>query len=205
MGIQTIPFAVSLPTSTLQDFDEPNPKEEAMALMGDTGIVGSIVLMGEKLAMIWVGWGQIQYSSSKAAANTVASGSLGRDFGKGAPIMGQLLVSMPRTHYRGAFGTGAKEPSTSQLIGSVSNEDQMLANQMASRLSVRSGRAIFISCQLSSAATNGVGPDGSPVSGIHTADSWTTGLNSEMISHKAAALAEKEIWKILQENGTKGR
>ena len=69
---------------------------------------------------------------------------------KGTPTMGQLVVAMPRTSYKGAFGTNDREASCSQLIGSVSNEDQMLGNQMASRLSTKSGMAIFVSCQLSS-------------------------------------------------------
>jgi hypothetical protein len=109
--------------------------------------------------------------------------------------MGQLTVAMPRTNYKGAFGTGAKEASCSQLIGSASNEDQMLAYQMASRLSTRSGMAIYVSCQLSSSA----GPygNGSNGSGFDP-DGWDSGLDFEMISHRAAALAEKEVWRILQ-------
>jgi hypothetical protein len=105
--------------------------------------------------------------------------------------MGQLTVAMPRTNYKGAFGTGAKEASCSQLIGSSSSEDQMLAYQMSSRLSTRSGMAIYVSCQLSATTSannvTGFDPDG-----------WDSGLDSEMISHRAAALAEKEAWRILQ-------
>lgn len=109
----------------------------------------------------------------------------------GAPTMGQLTVAMPRTNYKGAFGTGAKEASCSQLIGCSSSEDQMLAHQMASRLSTRSGMAIYVSCQLSSSA------GGNNVTGFDP-DGWDSGLDSEMISHRAASLAEKEVWRILQ-------
>ncbi len=101
--------------------------------------------------------------------------------------MGQVLVSMPRTNYKGAFGTGSKEPSSSQIIGSSSSEDRMLASQMASRLTTRSGMAVFVSCQLSSTADSGGG------------GTWTDGMDSEIMSHRAAALAEKEVWNILQE------
>jgi hypothetical protein len=106
----------------------------------------------------------------------------------GAPVMGQVVVSMPRTNYKGAFGTGSKEPSCSHIIGSASSEDQMLASQMASRLTTRSGMAVFVSCQLSSSGGGGDAESGG----------WTAGMDSDMISHRAAALAEREVWKILQ-------
>jgi len=104
--------------------------------------------------------------------------------------MGQVVVSMPRTNYKGAFGTGSKEPSCSQIVGSASSDDQMLASQMASRLTMRCSKAVFVSCQLSGRADGDGG-------------GWTSGMNSEMISHKAAALAEKEVWRILQEHDKK--
>ena len=103
--------------------------------------------------------------------------------------MGQVLVSMPRTNYKGAFGTGSNEPSCSQIIGSASGEDQMLASQMASRLTTRSGMAIFVSCQLSASAASAGGGGGGQ---------WIVGLDSDVLSHRGAALAEKEIWNILQ-------
>ena len=107
--------------------------------------------------------------------------------------MGQVVVSMPRTNYKGAFGTGSKEPSCSHIIGSANSEDQMLASQMASSLTTRSGMAIFVSCQLSSGGGGDAGIGGS----------WAAGMDSDMISHRAAALAEKEVWKILQKHQAK--
>ena len=95
-------------------------------------------------------------------------------------------MAMPRTSFKGAFGTGSKEASCSHIIGSASSDDQMLASQMASRLSTRSGMSVMVSCQLSSGGSDSGG--------------WSAGLDSEMISHRAAALAEKEIWRILQEH-----
>ncbi|KAG7356452.1 proteasome assembly chaperone 4 [Nitzschia inconspicua] len=205
-GIKGIPFAVKLPTTTLQDIGEPTPRGDTVSLMGDHGIVGSIVLMGQKSAMIYVGWGQLQLSSSShlSLTNKTEPNVVRERFGTGAPTMGPLVLAMPRTQYRGAFGTGANEPSCSQLIGSISSEDQMLANQMASRLSARSGMAIFVSCQLSN-STGGGGSNGlegraGGGSDNNMMDSWTSGLDSDMISHKAAALAEREIWRILQEH-----
>jgi len=113
--------------------------------------------------------------------------------------MGQLVVAMPRTNYKGAFATGSKEASCSQLVGSSSSEDQMLANQMASRLSSRSGMAIYVSCQLSSTNTNtGSSRGGSSSDGGRDFNQISSGMDLEMLSHRAAALAEKEIWRILQ-------
>jgi hypothetical protein len=69
----------------------------------------------------------------------------------------------------------------------------MLASQMASRLTTRSKLAVFVSCQLSSSGGGDSQGGGS----------WTEGMDSDMISHRAAALAEKEVWKIIQEHQKK--
>ena len=103
--------------------------------------------------------------------------------------MGQVVVSMPRTNYKGAFGKGSTEPSCSQIIGSSNSDDQMLGSQMASRLSIRSGLAVFVSCQLSSSSAGGE-MDGS---------TWGAEMDGDLVAHRAAALAEKEVWKILQQ------
>ena len=96
--------------------------------------------------------------------------------------MGQFLVAMPPQVYKGAFAsTGRNNASCSQLIGSASSDDQMLASQMASRLSARTHKAVLMSCQLSQGD-----------------EDFLAGLDKEILSHKAAALAEKEIWRILQ-------
>ena len=168
--IPIIPFGIALPSS--------------LSLIGENGIVGSIIIMGKKSAFIYICWGPLETTTTISTRSTNGFAS----FGKGTPTMGQLVVAMPRTNYKGAFATGSKEASCSQLVGSASSEDQMLANQMASRLSSRSGMAIYVSCQLSSGAgsTGGGGLKNS------------SGMDSEMLSHRAAALAEKEIWKILQ-------
>ncbi|KAL3904341.1 MAG: hypothetical protein SGARI_004967 [Bacillariaceae sp.] len=162
--------------------------------MGDNGIVGSIVVMGQKSAMIWVGWGHLQVVFGGDDVSGAAAAKQG--FGTGSPNMGQVLVAMPRTHYKGAFGgIHNKEASCSMLVGSASSEDQMLATQMASRLSTRTGMAIYVSCQLSMAS----GESTTTASAGGGVKEWSTGLDSDMISQRAAALAEKEIWRILQE------
>ena len=177
--IQTIPFAIPppLPVASLPS-------------TGRNGIVGSIVRMGKKSAMVWVGWGLLEEDGAPASASRAetAKEAHGGDpswsgFGTGTPAMGQLVLAMPRTRYAGAFSPPGGEAPCSQLVGSASSEDQMLANQMAARLSSRSGMAIYVSCRLSS--LEGLG--GSP------------GPEADTLCQRAAALAEREAWKILRE------
>jgi len=78
-NIPVIPFAVSLPPSTLQDFDDPAPRASSFAMVGDNAIVGSIVLLNNSV-MVWVGWGNIDLASSSDADAEVQSQSR---FGKG--------------------------------------------------------------------------------------------------------------------------
>lgn len=172
--IPIVPIGIALPSS--------------LSSIGEYGIVGSVVIMGEKSAMVWISWGPLD-TSTKASLDTSQSFA---SFGKGTPTMGQLVVAMPRTSYKGAFAPGSKEASCSQLVGSSSSEDQMLANQMASRLSSRSGMAIYVSCQLSSTNTN------ARIDGDGSGSINSLGMDSEILSHRAAALAEKEVWRILQ-------
>jgi hypothetical protein len=61
--ISVIPFAVSLPISTLQGLDEPAPKGNPVALVGDNGVVGTILLLNNAV-QVWVGWGKIRLGSS---------------------------------------------------------------------------------------------------------------------------------------------
>jgi hypothetical protein len=62
--IPVIPFAVELPTTTLQSFDdEPTPRRKLLSLVGNDAIVGSIVLLGNS-AMVWVAWGKLDGISS---------------------------------------------------------------------------------------------------------------------------------------------
>jgi hypothetical protein len=113
--------------------------------------------------------------------------------------MGPLLVAMPRTQYRGAF-SDSTEASTSKLIGggdggagdghegmTTSTSDaagtEMMARQMAARLAQRLGVSVFVSCSLT---------EGAPATA-------TEGVDREMIQHRAAALAEREIGRLLQD------
>lgn len=175
--VPVIPFAISVPKLASQTPGAPTLED---SLVGNSGIVGTIVLL-KNSAMIWVGWGKLDTNVSHGASSESP-----RTFvvGTGKPPQGQCLVAMPRTGYKGAFGTGSKEAPCSQIIGSASSDDQMLAAQMGSRLSTRSNMAVFVSCQFSGDDVN----------------EWNAGMDTEVLSHRAAAGAEKEIWRILQAN-----
>ena len=95
--------------------------------------------------------------------------------------MGPLISAMPRTRYAGAFSdpNANTDPSTSKLLGSNEEDDEMLARQMASRLTQRLGMAIFVSCSFAAAPA-------------------MDGESGSLIQHRAAALAEREIYRILR-------
>ena len=64
--IAVIPFAVVLPPSTLQDFDNPTPKAlSTVSIVGDNSIVGSTVLLKNSV-MVWVGWGKVDLVASQS-------------------------------------------------------------------------------------------------------------------------------------------
>ena len=199
-GIRCVPFAVELSSSTIQGFDEPESStRKVSALVGNNGVVGTILFLNNSI-IVWVGWGKVD-TTSTSSSTTTSIAAANAVIGSGIPEMGPLVVAMPRTSYRGAFGNSrSSEPSTSTLIGSDTTEDSLLASQMSSRLSLKSGRAVLVSCQLLQQQHHqlqlqqemaGMGM------GIADDNDWSAGLNHDMISHKAAALAEKEIWRIL--------
>lgn len=96
--------------------------------------------------------------------------------------MGPLLVAMPRTKYQDAFSSDT-EASTSKLIGGDREDDEMIGRQMASRLSQRLGISVLVSCSLAGAPANMAA---------------SQGVDEALIQHRAAALAEREIGRILQ-------
>jgi hypothetical protein len=167
--IQVLHFAVALPPTAMQGFDEP--MRRAPVNFGDMGVVGTITLLN-KSAMIWFGWGRIveQRQSDRTA--------------RGIPTMGQVVIAMPRTTYKGAFAN-SHESSSSQLVGG-GEEDQMIGGQMACRLSQRLGFPIIVSCCL---ASEGV-----------QMETLLSGLDRSSVAQRAAALAEREVARLLTEH-----
>jgi len=95
--IPAIPFGIALPASITHTNNDDN---DMPSLIGEKGIVGSIIIMGKKSAMIWVGWGTLDLPSSlvvspsgslttttmrKAAATTSSNSKIKKSisFGKG--------------------------------------------------------------------------------------------------------------------------
>jgi hypothetical protein len=72
--IPVIPFAITLPTSTLQSFDDPLPKGNSVSLMGNNGIVGSIVLLRNS-AVVWVGWGTLGLTEAASTKHGFGKGT----------------------------------------------------------------------------------------------------------------------------------
>jgi len=61
--VRILPFALSLPPSALQGWDEPVIEEDKQQLPqisvgGEVGVVGTVTMMG-KSAIIWLGWGKL--------------------------------------------------------------------------------------------------------------------------------------------------
>lgn len=94
--------------------------------------------------------------------------------------MGPLLAAMPRTDYKGAF-SGNLDASNTRLVGGDDEEVEMIARQMASRLSRRLQIPVLVSCSFEGA------PD------VITQQ----GIDSKELQHRAAALAEREIAAVL--------
>lgn len=93
--------------------------------------------------------------------------------------MGPLVVAMPRTKYSGAFSSDS-ETANSKLVGGDDEDAEMVARQMASRLSQKHGIPVFVSCSFRDAPS--IASDGTDPS---------------TIQHRAAAIAEREISRIL--------
>ena len=91
------------------------------------------------------------------------------------------MVAMPRSNYKGAF-SAPKDVPTSKLIGDQAEDSEMMARQMASRLSQRLGIPVFVSCSFA-----------------NTPSSFVEGVDEGMVQQRAAALAERQVWQMLKE------
>lgn len=95
--------------------------------------------------------------------------------------MGPFMVAMPRSRYQGAFGT---QTPISKLVGHEQEDIELLTEKMASRLSQRIQKAVFVSCDLD------------PMKLIST----TQGNVNHKLQQTVAALAEREVYRILVDN-----
>jgi hypothetical protein len=171
-----ITFGLALPEAlACQAAAGSNPPSN-LKLLGNAGVVGSIILL-KNAAMIWIGWGMVDTRLHQLDSELTVQG-------KGVPHrMGPMVVAFPRVQYQ---GTATGEASTSQLIGGESNEDVVLSQTMAMRLTHSLGYPVYVSCSLCSS---------------HQNQSWMAGLDAASVTQTAAALAEKRVRALLSAIG----
>lgn len=121
--------------------------------------------------------------------------------------MGPLHIAMPRCKYQGgsAFG-GMGEVATSKLVGDDDDTNEVVASQMAARLSKRLQIPVLISCHFDPSLwyeSSGDGTTGNNQD-IMPSGGRSFFLNS-MIPQRAAALAERRICEIVKQREAKGR
>mmetsp|Transcript_19051 Transcript_19051/g.27073 ORF Transcript_19051/g.27073 Transcript_19051/m.27073 type:complete len:241 (-) Transcript_19051:29-751(-) len=163
------------------------PKTLPPNLSGGTRcVVGTITVMKRSSAFLWIGWGDCeqQESSKDSRKSRRPLSSL--------PPMGPLVIAMPRMNYAGTTSAN-EEAACSQLIGGENEEDQMIGWQMASRLTKKLGWPILVACSLASTSTSNSGA----LQYMPGADEGNTNALASMTSQRAAALGEKEIYRIL--------
>ena len=162
------------------------------------GVVGTITLLaGGKSAMVWFGWGDLVPSSGEggdAASNGKDNNSTSKLVGSGVPpAMGPILLSYPSN-------TSGGEPATTQLMGGESEEDMVVGHQMSARLAQKVGMPVYVCCSIhSTPAPSAGGGGGMGMVGAGMMESEApTGFGGSL-GQKAAALAEREVGRILLE------
>ena len=170
---------------------------------GKQGVVGTITLLADgRSAMVWFGWGDLVPSSAgddAAAAASEAGGasSTAKVVGSGVPpSMGPILLSYPS-----ASSAAGAEPATTQLMGGESEEDMVVGHQMAARLARKVGMPVYVCSSIHStpAPSSGGGGGGMGMVGAGMMESEApTGFGGSL-GQKAAALAEREVGRILLE------
>ena len=107
---------------------------------------------------------------------------------QGKPSMGSLALSTISS-----IGRDKGIPATTQLLGGSNEEDMIVGQQISARLAKKIGWPIFISCSLNSSggSSNDLRgeQEGSDLPAMSDAD--------DSMQHHAAALAEKEVARIL--------
>lgn len=147
--------------------------------------------------MVWFGWGTVEEDVEGENQDDRRVEMEGRTTGTGLPVMGPLVVSMPRTKYVGPGG--GEDAPCSQLIGGDNEEDQMLGWQMASRLSRSVGWPVYVSGTLGGGGgVDAGGSDMAAVMGGLEGLGGDTGYSGSL-PQKVAALAEREVRRILLE------
>lgn len=213
--IEIIPFAVSVsssdvflqtsnsliptttttkPASIIEEGDESSDAIESStskqnvfdSVLNNQGIVGTITFLGPKSIMIWFGWGPIMSVQDEVKeqepSSTTKSKCLKSMGGSVNRSMGPLFIGIPTTNQSSSYTS-----ATSKLIGHTSTHIEMICQQMASRLSQRlNDRSVLVSCNL----MDGMAPNLISAEGT---------MDEEYIYSRCAAIAEKEVYRIVKE------
>ena len=136
-------------------------KERGQAAAGGSRLVVCQITYLDNSAFVWIGWG---YSSSENVKKA--------SFKQPVARFGPLAIGMPKLY--------GKQSAASLLIGSESDDHEgadldNINTILSSRLSAKTGWAIFVSCSLENTSDLGIG------------------AASEGIAHRAAGMAEAEI------------
>ena len=172
------------------------------------GVVGTITFLADgRSAMVWFGWGDVIPSSD----GTVPSSDSDKIKAVGSgvpPSMGPMVLSMPRTSYQHSTGgmrnastlsaTG-DEPATTQLIGGESEEDMVVGHQMAARLAKKFDMPIYVCCSIHSAPAPSTTSGGGGAEDVRMMDGGDAPGFGGSLGQKAAAMAEREVGRILLE------
>jgi hypothetical protein len=67
--LEHMAFAVRLPAAVFQSRGEPEVNPAMAAILHDTGVVGTILIMRKSL-MIWFGWGKLELEGQGNLAST---------------------------------------------------------------------------------------------------------------------------------------
>jgi len=120
--------------------------------------------------------------------------------------MGSLALSMPPVIRNGRPRTD--EAPTTQLLGGSSEEDMIMGHQISARLAKRIGWPIFVSCSFSGLGGDSIGGSGAAAGGgggqVDASNVMSsTALSGSLDPQHAAALAEKEVSRILLDEKSK--
>mmetsp|Transcript_6088 Transcript_6088/g.7734 ORF Transcript_6088/g.7734 Transcript_6088/m.7734 type:complete len:228 (-) Transcript_6088:88-771(-) len=185
-------FTVAIPKMVngikIMDLMEDNDVNDSKSVVGT-------VTFFNKSAMVWIGWGESYSDEEDRVENPTSNG-------KGVPMMGPMVVSMPRSKYAG-LGSDFETPC-SQLISGPNEEEMMLGFQMASRLSRKCSWPIFVSSSLHQIPDNSGNSGGRAdcMDGLEDMNGSQMFGNSLVIH--AAALAEKKVCEIILNRQKKG-
>ena len=179
--IQIVPFSIPIPEDHNSLDMDPNTLSHQRA---DKKVVGTITFMKSSI-LIWMGW-EIASSSSSSSSSS-------------SPVMGPLVIATP------ALASYKSDPSSSLLIGSNSEEDQMFATQLSKRLTKLFCKPILVSSSLHSTMNNiemmtlnGGGGGGGGSNGMDEA-SFMDDDERQLFIMRASVFAERKIKELMQQ------